>query len=253
MVKLMEKIIGSYDKVLLTEDGKRNDGRSPDELRPLAMETGILERPDGSAIMEMGKTKAIAAAYGPSEVHPRHLARDDRAILRAFYRMVPFSVGERRAPKPSRREKEISRVVGNALQPVIHLDRYPGMGISVYGIILQADGGTRTAMLNASSLALADAGVPMFDLVASVATGVIGEIPVLDLNGIEDQGGNADIPIAYIPTRDEISLLQMDGRISSQVFDECLELALKGAKSIYKKQKKALKKKYERIRTEIED
>lgn len=250
-MKMGKEVVGKDGTVLFTKDGKRKDGREWNELRPLSMEVSILDSPDGSALVEMGKTKAIAAAYGPSEVHPRHLAREDRAILQTFYRMTPFSVGERRAPKPSRREKEISRVVSNALQPVLFLERFPGMGISVYGLIIQADGGTRTAVINAASLALADAGVGMKDLVSSVAAGVVGEQPILDLNGIEDQTGHADVPIAYIPTKDQITLMQMDGRIPPRLFDECFELAIKGAKTIYKKQKDTLKKKYKRVRKEV--
>lgn len=250
MVK-MRKIVRD-GSVLLTEEGKRNDGRALNELRPLSMEVGLLERPDGSALVEMGGTKAIASAYGPSEVHPRHIAREDRAILRAFYRMAPFSVGERRSPKPSRREKEISTVVSNALEPIVFLDRFPGMGISVYTLIVQADGGTRTAMVNAASLALADAGVPMSGLASSVAAGVIEGHPILDLNGIEDQKGDADIPIVYLPTREKITLMQMDGQISSSTFDECLDLAIKGVKRIYKKQKETLKEKYKEVRSRVE-
>lgn len=242
---------GKYGNILLTDEEKRIDGRDPDELRPISMEVDILKRPDGSALVEMGKTKALAAAYGPSEVHPRHLAREDRAILRAYYRMTSFSVEERMSPKPSRREKEISKVATNALEPILFLERYPGMGLSVYGTILQADGGTRTAMINASSLALADAGVEMKDLVTSVAAGVLGETPVLDFNGVEDQGGTADIPIAYLPTKDKISLVQMDGRILPPLFSDCLSLAIKGAKRIYKKQKEALKRKYQVVREEL--
>ena len=75
---------------LIKKDGTRLDGRKPDELRPVRMEVGVLKNADGSALVEMGRTKVIAAVYGPREIHPKHLTLPDRAILRCRYHMAPF-------------------------------------------------------------------------------------------------------------------------------------------------------------------
>ncbi len=97
---------------LIDENGKRIDGRKKYELRPIKMEVGVLKNADGSAYVEWGKNKVLAAVYGPREIHPpKHLQRPDRAILRVRYNMAPFSVEERKKPGPDRRSVEISKVI----------------------------------------------------------------------------------------------------------------------------------------------
>ena len=75
----------------LIKGGIRRDNRKFDDLRPISMEIGLLPRADGSALINMGKNKIIVAVYGPREVHPRHLARQDTAVLRTLYRMATFA------------------------------------------------------------------------------------------------------------------------------------------------------------------
>ena len=212
--------------ILMDENGIRSDGRRWDELRPLRMEVGVLKRPAGSALVEMGKTKVLAAVYGPKEIHPKHLTLPDKAILRVAYRMSTFSVEERKKPQPSRREIELSKVIKEALEPAILLDFFPRTAIEIYILVLQADGGTRTASINAASLALADAGIPMKGLVSSVAIGRIGDSIIVDLNDLEDKYGDADIPMAMIPITGEFTLLQMDGIVPPDMFEKCLDICL---------------------------
>ena len=236
---------------LLDENGIRNDGRKWDELRPLRMEVGVLKRPVGSAIVEMGKTKVLAAVYGPKESFPKHLALPDKAILKVAYRMASFSVDERKKPQPSRREIELSKVIKEALEPALFLDSFPRTTIEVYLMVLQADGGTRTAAINAASLALAEAGIPMKGLVSAVAVGLIGDQIVVDLNYLEDGYGDADIPIAMVPVTGEITLLQMDGMVPPDLFEKCLDVGYNAIQKIHEEQKKALRKRYEKIREKI--
>ncbi|MHA2005324.1 MAG: exosome complex exonuclease Rrp41, partial [Candidatus Thorarchaeota archaeon] len=136
---------------LLNAEGLRFDGRRIDELRPIQMEVGVLHTADGSASIRQGKTYILAAVYGPRELHPRHLTLNDRAYLRVVYRMATFSVPDRKRPAPSRREREISMVIANALQPVLFLEQYPKAVIDVFIQVIQADGGTRCAAINAAS------------------------------------------------------------------------------------------------------
>lgn len=236
--------------VLIDENGIRSDGRKWDELRPIRMEVGVLKRAAGSALVEMGRTKVLAAVYGPKEIHPKHLALPDKAILRVAYRMSTFSVEERKKPQPSRREIELSKVIKEALEPAVLLEFFPRTAIEVYVLVLQADGGTRTASINAASLALADAGIPMKGLVSSVAVGRVGDTIVVDLNDLEDKYGDADIPMAMIPITGEITLLQMDGTMPPKMFEKALEVGYKAMLKIYEIQKKTLKKKYLKVREE---
>jgi exosome complex component RRP41 len=229
---------------LIDKKGIRGDGRKADELRPVRLEVGVLSQADGSAYIEHGKNKILAAAFGPREMHPKHLAQPDRMVLRARYHMAPFSVPERKSPAPSRREVELSKVIKEALEPALFLELYPRTGVDVFVEVLQADGGTRCAAITAAALAIADAGVPMRDLVVACAAGKVEDTVVLDLYDAEDKLGSADVPVAYMPNLNAITLLQMDGILAPPEFEKAVSMAMEGCKKIYAMQKEALKTKY---------
>ena len=229
---------------LIDENGLRHDGRKPDQLRPIRIEVGVLSNANGSAIVEYGNTKVIAAVYGPRELHPRHLALPDRAVIRCRYHMAPFSTEERKSPAPSRREIELSKVIREALEPAIFTELYPRATIDIFIEVLQADGGTRTAGVTAAALAVADAGIPMKDLVAAVAVGKVEGVIVLDVDELEDKYGEADMPVAMMPAFNEVTLLQLNGVLTPTEFKKALELATRGIQEIYKLQREALRKKY---------
>lgn len=234
----------------LLKDGKRLDGRGKEDLREVKIEAGTLKRADGSAYLEWGGNKVIAAVYGPRECYPRHERNPYKARLNYNYRLAPFSVDDRKSPKPSRRATEISKVSREALEETLFLQYFPNTTIDVYAVVLEAEAGTRCAAITASSVALADAGIPMRGLVTSCAAGKIGEEVVLDLAKEEDQQGQADLPIAYLPHKDEISLMQMDGDLTPEEYEEALDLAVEGCMTVYEEQKRALKEKYADIEEE---
>lgn len=235
-------------KKKLIKNGRRIDGRKPEELREFEIEAGVLERADGSAYARFGETKVIVAVYGPRELHPKHLERPDRAILRCRYSLAPFSTEERIRPGYSRRNIEISKVITEALAPAIFLEEFPRTAIDVFIEILQADAGTRCVGITAAAVALANAGIPMRDLVTAVAAGKVDGQVVLDLCGEEDNYGEGDIPLALMPQTKQITLLQMDGRMTIEEVAEAIDLCMKACDLIYKKQKLALKKKYKEVR-----
>lgn len=237
-------------KKLLNKKGLRLDGRKLNELRPVKIEVGILPNADGSAYIEHGKNKILAGAFGPREMHPKHLQKADRMVLRCRYHMAPFSVPERKSPAPSRRENELSKVIRDSLLPSLFVENYPRTGVDVFIEILQADGGTRCASITAASLALADAGLPMRDIVVACAAGKVENKVALDLMDTEDKIGDADVPVAYMPNLDAVTLLQMDGKLSSKEFDEAVKMAIDGCKKIYDIQKEALKTKYKIVEQE---
>ncbi|MCD6528911.1 exosome complex exonuclease Rrp41 [Candidatus Bathyarchaeota archaeon] len=239
------------ERPLITEDGLRTDGRGPRDLRPVKIEVGVVKNADGSAYIEHGKNKILAAVYGPSETHPRHFALQDRALLRCKYHMAPFSVQDRKSPAPSRREVELSKVIREALEPSLFLEYYPRTSIDIFIEVLQADGGTRCASVTAASIALADAGIPMRDMVVACAAGKIDGHIVLDLNDIEDKNGEADMPLAMMPNKGLITLLQMDGSVTEEEFKQMLELAVEGCNTIYQIQKKALKSAFIKTAEEV--
>ena len=229
---------------LIDENGKRTDGRVIDELRDVKIGVGIVKNADGSAFIEFGKNKIIVAVYGPREVHPKHMALTDKCVLRCRYHMSPFSTDTRKNPAPSRREVEISKVIREALEPAIILEDYPRAAIDVFIEVLEADGGSRCAGIDAASVALADAGINMRDMVSACAAGKVDDKIVLDINDTEDKEGGADMPIAYLPNLNQISLLQLDGILDSTQFNSCLDNAIKGCLRIYEIQRAALMQKY---------
>jgi len=237
---------------LIDKKGFRLDGRKPDELRPIKIEVGILSNADGSAYIEQGKNKILAAAFGPKEMHPKHLSRPDRMVLRCRYHMAPFSVQERKSPAPSRREIELSKVIRESLEPSLFVEYYPRTGVDIFIEVLQADGGTRCASITAASLALADAGIPMRDLVVGCAAGKVDDTVVLDLFDTEDKVGSADVPVALMPNLNAVTLLQMDGILTPEEYEKAVNLAMEGCKEIYPLQKEALKTKYVAVQQEEE-
>ena len=230
--------------VLLDENGIRSDGRKVNETRKITIKAGVLKNASGSAYIEFGGNKILAGVFGPRDVHPKHMSNPDTGILRVRYHMEPFSVGERKKPAPSRREIEISKVITEALRPAVMLEKFPRTALDVYLEVLQADGGTRCAALDAASVAIADAGIPMRDLVCACAAGKAADTIILDVNNEEDQAGQADMPIGYMPSLGKITLLQLDGVLTSDEYKKCIELGLEGCKQVYEIQKNALREKY---------
>lgn len=236
----MGKVLGK-----LIVNGKRRDGRGLLEMRPLIVKAGVVSRADGSAYVGIGNTRAVAAVYGPMLLHPKHLQDPQRAVMKCRYEMAPFSVSERKRPGPDRRSVEISKVIREALEPVIFAEEFPKAGIELMMEIVQADAGTRVTSINAASIALADAGVPMKDLIASIAVGRVEGNLVVDMSGEEEAAEDAvDMPIAMRPATGEITLLQMDGDATLDEFKRLLELARKVCSEIYEAQKAALRVKY---------
>ncbi len=235
---------GGDSKALINDQGLRLDGRRIDELRPIKIEVGNLRNADGSAYIQFGKNKIMAAVYGPKEVHPKHSALPDKSLLRCRYHMSPFSTEDRKNPAPSRREIEISKVMREAIEPALLLEDYPRTAIDVFVEVLQSDGGSRCAGISAASVALADAGINMRDLVSACAAGKVAGQIVLDVDDTEDKEGQADLPIALMPTSNQVTLLQLDGQLNDEEFNNAFNFALDGCKKVYQLQREALIGKY---------
>ncbi|PIZ51680.1 exosome complex exonuclease Rrp41 [Candidatus Woesearchaeota archaeon CG_4_10_14_0_2_um_filter_33_13] len=226
---------------------KRVDGRKFDELRPMEAKAGIIPNADGSAYFKIGKTTAYAAVYGPRELYPRFLQNPKKGVLRCHYSMMPFSgSGERIRPGSNRRAQEISMVMANALNPVVDLSAFPNAVVDVFVELPQTDAGTRCAAISAAAIALADAGIPMKDMVCSVAVGQVDGAVVADLCYDEEAYDAivSDIPVAMTHNSKEITLLQMDGEISKDDLIKALELAKVSLEQVYQLQQKTLRERF---------
>jgi exosome complex component RRP41 len=229
---------------MTTKNFERPDGRKLDKTRKITAKVGIIPNADGSAMFSFGDTIALAAVYGPRKMHPQHAQNPEKATLRCDYSMLSFSTPERIRPGTSRRSTEISKITEWALEPVLMIDKYQNMVVDVFINILQANASTRCAGINAAAMALAEAGIPMKNLVTSVSIGKLDKTLVVDLSKEEEDWeegeGATDIPISF--TADgKITHIQLDGKITIKQLKEAVELGRKATKHIYEIQKKALK------------
>ena len=246
-------MVAKTDKKELVKDGKRLDGRDFNELRKIKITASVLKNADGSAYIEWGNNKVLAAVYGPKEVMPKHLTDPSKAIIKCRYSMAPFSnVDDHGRSAPSRRSIEISKVIKEAFENVVLLGEFPGSEIDIFIEVLQGDGGTRAAGLTAASVALASAGIPMKDLIYAVSVGRIGEHVTIDFDMIEDNYSDSDMPIAVAPRNNDIVLLQMDGGLTRSQFAQAVQMAVDAGKTITELQKNALREVYAKVAEKYE-
>ncbi|MFH0736983.1 MAG: exosome complex exonuclease Rrp41 [Candidatus Micrarchaeota archaeon] len=242
----------STGKVPLIINGKRTDGRDFEDLRPLRIEVGVISEADGSAYVEWGGNKILAGVYGPRECIPRHEASPYHALVKCRYMMSPFaSLEEHGRSGPSRRSIELSKVIREVFENLIIAEKFPNTQIDIYVDVLSADGGTRTASVTAAAVALANAGIPMKDMVASVAVGKAGDMLALDLNKLEDNFGQSDTPLAISHRDKKLLLVQMDGLLTREEIIRILEMAERGCDKVHQVQADALKRFYQKGEDEI--
>jgi exosome complex component RRP41 len=240
------RVVGRKAPEPLIVDGKRKDGRGLEELRKIEIKLDVVSKANGSALFKFGDTTALAAVYGPAELHPAHLREYERGTLRCTYRLAPYSVEERKSPGADRRSIELSKLIRVALEPAIFLEEFPKAVVDVFVEILQADGSTRVASINAANLALILAGVPMRDFVVACSVGKIDDKLVVDLSGIEDNFSQADLNFAFMPNLNKVTLFQGDGQLTKDEIIKLVELAKKSCEKIYEVEKKVLSEKYGR-------
>jgi exosome complex component RRP41 len=232
--------------VQLIIDGKRVDGRSPDDLRNIRIEAGILSEADGSSFVEWGGNKIICGVYGPRECIPKHDSSPYHSIVKCRYMMSPFASAEEHSRSgPSRRSTELSKVIREVFENLIISEKFPNTQIDIYIDVLQAEGGTRTASVTAAAVALANAGIPMKDMVASIAVGKAGDVLLLDLGKFEDNFGQSDMPLALSARDKKILLVQMDGMLTREEIETMLVMAEAGCEKIGQLQGDALRRFYQ--------
>lgn len=237
--------MGGSSDIELIVDGKRLDGRTAEELRPIRMQVGVINEADGSAFIEWGGNKIICGVYGPRQCIPKHEANPYKAIVKCRYMMSPFaSLEEHGRSGPSRRSTELSKVIREVFQNLILAEEFPNTEIDVYIDVLQAEGGTRTASITVASLALANAGIPMKDMVSAVAVGKGGNELLVDLGKTEDNFGQSDMPVAFSARDKKLLLVQMDGLLTRDEIEKILDMAEKSADKINVMQMDALKGHY---------
>ncbi|KAJ3330655.1 Exosome complex component RRP41 [Blyttiomyces sp. JEL0837] len=218
---------------IVSPEGFRLDGRRPAELRRISFQSGTIAQADGSGYVEHGNTKCLARIYGPQEPSRRANQSHDKASVNVEFDVASFSTGERKQRRrQDRRLMELAYHIKTAFEAIIMIGSYPRSEINIHIQILQVDGGLPHAAINAATLALIDAGVPMQDYVVACSSGFANGSAILDTNFLEE---TADVPIvtvALLPTNGKVVLLEMESRLHLNAFPEVLNLATEGCKQI---------------------
>ncbi len=234
--------------------------RKDDELRPIKIYPDYLDFADGSALIEFGKTRVVAAATIEEKV-PAFLKNTASGWITAEYSMLPRStekrtVRERTQGYPSGRSQEIQRLIGRTLRAVTDLKGIGERQIILDCDVIQADGGTRVTSINAACVALALAlkkmldqkiidTMPLHHLVAGVSVGIVNGEPLLDLDYAEDSSAETDMNVVQT---DRGQLLEVQATAEKNPFSRSLRemllrLADKGSEEIIQVQKDVLRKK----------
>ncbi|XP_037237113.1 exosome complex component RRP41 [Falco biarmicus] len=220
---------------LLSDEGYRADGRRPAELRKVRARMGVFAQADGSAYIEQGNTKALAVVYGPHEMRgSRSKALPDRAVVNCQYSMATFSTGERRRrPHGDRQAGELALHLKQTFEAAILTSLFPRSQIDIYVQVLQADGGNYCACVNAATLAVMDAGIPMRDYVCASTAGLAEDTPLADLSSPEEAAGGPQLVLALLPASGKIALLQLSARLHQERLEAALEAAEEACRALH--------------------
>jgi ribonuclease PH len=235
----------------------RSDGRSPADLRPLKLETGVLLHAEGSALIQVGHTRVLCAASVEDGV-PAFLKGSGKGWVTAEYGMLPRATATR-TPREAARGKqggrtlEIQRLIGRSLRAVTDLQAFGERTVWVDCDVLQADGGTRTASITGAYVALVEAfrtlirrnavsAVPLRDAVAAVSVGLVGGRPLLDLDYREDSAADVDMNVVMTGAGElvEVQATGEERPFSRAQFGELLDLAWSGVGRLLALQRGAL-------------
>jgi ribonuclease PH len=228
---------------------ERRDGRAADDLRPVVIERGWSTQAEGSALISFGGTRVLCTASFTNGV-PRWLQGKGRGWVTAEYAMLPASTGERKPRDISRgradgRSIEIQRLIGRSLRGIVDFQALGETTITIDCDVLTADGGTRCASITGAMVALelacrrlvSEGKLELFPLtgtVAAVSTGIVGGVPLLDLDYSEDSSAEVDANV--VMTGDgglvEVQATAERTPLSRAHLDDLLELAAGGIRSL---------------------
>ncbi len=211
--------------------GVRQDGRAPDELRPVRLTRGYVQTCPGAVLIECGATRVLCTVSVEERVPPFLLGRGS-GWLTAEYGMLPGSSPQRvprEAPggRVNNRAREIQRLIGRSLRAVVALDQLGERTLHVDCDVIQADGGTRTAAITGAYVALVDAvahlraasvlaGDPVRDSVAAISVGIVGGEVVLDLCYAEDARAETDLNLVMTGSG---GIVEVQGTAEGRPFD----------------------------------
>jgi ribonuclease PH len=232
----------------------RNDGRAPTQIRPVTLTLGVQKWAEGSCRIRVGDTEVLCAATIQDRVPP-HLRGKGTGWVTAEYSMLPRATSERTERESARgriggRTHEIQRLIGRSLRGVVDLARLGERTVTVDCDVIQADGGTRTASITGGYVALGAALITygmerlLVSKIAAVSVGIVGGVPLLDLDYSEDSRAEVDFNVVGT---DAGTYVELQGTAEGKPFDRpavdgLLDLAGLGLERLFEAQGEALAK-----------
>lgn len=223
-----------------TQPGARPDGRRNEEMRPCHLRTGAVPNAAGSAYIEQGRTKIVAAVYGPRQAEQKHQAASE-GILNINVQFTAFCSRSTSSQENEKRALFYNSVLQGALASVVLLERYAKTAIDVHIMVLEDDGSALTAALAAATVALADASIEMCDLAAGATVhlrpgvGGAAETLMLDCDGEEEHSmpdGSAVLHVGLCPKRGVLCLIHSAGPLPPGLFEKMVLLAKDTAEAV---------------------
>ncbi|XP_029010379.1 exosome complex component MTR3 [Betta splendens] len=221
--------------------GPRADGRQRDQvdIRPIFVRCGLVSQAKGSAYIEAGNTKLMCCAYGPRETERKDETDMKCGRLITDMRFAPFSCPERTSWIQGTQDRDLSLMLQESLQPAICLHKYPRSQIEVNVMVLENNGSVLAHAITCASLALADAGIEMYDLVLGCSMRQDGASYVVDPSYIEESSCSSDrenqgcLTVAFLPSLNQISGLQSDGEMTEATLTTGVRTCIEGCYKLY--------------------
>ena len=226
---------------LLSETCTRVDGRKANELRKINCKLGVFEQADGSAYFEMGHTNVLAAVFGPHEVSrqggkPKNMATlHEKAYINCQYSQATFStIDRKRKPKSDIRSLELTNNIREIFDNVILTNLFPNSQIDIFLEVLQSDGSNMSACINAATLALIHAGIPIKDFVVSCSATLVDENTLVDVSHMEESTSNLPVlSLSMLPKSKQIVSMESNGRIPLDLIEKTIDSAVSACEEIH--------------------
>lgn len=222
---------------LVDTDWVRLDGRGFHQCRPAFLRTAAVSSASGSAYAEFGNTKVIVSVFGPRE-SKKAMMYSDVGRLNCNVSYTTFATPIRGQGGDN---KDFSSMLHKALEGAIILESFPKTTVDVFALVLESGGSDLPVIISCASLALADAGIMLYDLITSVSVCCIGKNLVIDPVSEEENNQDGSFMIACMPSRDEVTQLTLTGEWSTPQINEATQLCLDACKKLGKIMRSCLK------------
>ncbi|KAL2495261.1 3'-5'-exoribonuclease family protein [Forsythia ovata] len=218
-------------------DWVRPDGRGLHQCRPAFLRTGAVNSASGSAYAEFGNAKVIVSVFGPRE-SKKAMMYSDIGRLNCNVSYTSFATPIRGQASDS---KDLSSMLHKALEGAIILESFPKTTVDVFALVLESGGSDLPVVISCASLALADAGIMLYDMVASVSMSCLGKNLVIDPVSEEESYQDGGLMITCMPSRNEVTQMTVTGEWSTPKIHEAMQLCLDACSKLGKIMRSCLK------------